>query len=363
MAKKVKELKLSDSVLLEGEAAEYTGEGAIEVNNSTHKISAKDATDDAKGVVTSGANVAISGGALAVNLDKAATAAGKTIPEMTIGEIFAALGATTEPLPTSGFRVNGTDYTTFADAVAALRNEATATLELFEDVAISASETYPSGSANTAGLVFCNRSKTDVRNYTVNGHGHKITLSTFAADGILVAGYAADMPKSNLNVAFRNFEVVCSDANVFRAFQCSNATVSFENVTANSKKKNIIGINGAVITIDGATLTYDGGWEPIGLDNGTGTDGASCTFNSGSVTGLPSDKAFANVENGHGTVSQLVVTGGQFDTLPTMSSDAGAAIEISGGRFKVAVTQNLCAAGYVPHDYDDGEYRYGVIAG
>lgn len=339
MAKQVKNLKLSDTVLTTGdEGIEYTGEGAVEVNNTTHEI--------------------------AVNLDKAATAAGKTILEMTIGEIFAALGATTEPLPTSGFRVNGTDFATFAEAKAALRDSTGgATLDIFEDVAISASENYPSGSANTAGLVFCNHSRTDAKTYIVNGHGHKITLSTFAADGILVAGYAADQAKDLLTVTFNDLDVECSDANVFRAFQVTNATANFVNVTMNSKKKNIIGINGAVVTIDGATLTYDGGWEPIGIDNGTGADVASCTFNSGSVMGLPSDKPFANVENGHGTESKLVVTGGQFDTLPNLSSDAGAAVEISGGRFKVAVTQNLCAEGYVPHDYDDGEFRYGVIAG
>ena len=221
--------------------------------------------------------------------------------------------------------VNGVQYATLEDAIAAAKDGQT--VVLLNDVVLDGKNVD-----NNSGIL------TITKDIILDGNKHKITATGVVANADTAAGPSMINIQGDANVTVKNLTIdgegtdsdVATDntkhgLNVYG----SGTAVTVENVTIKNGNGYAIVANGSTATINGLT-TENNGWGGINVDSKSAA--AALTINDATIN----EENSVKIENGNsGSNANPVVeiTDGTFQYITTGAEIAAPNLTISGGKF------------------------------
>ena len=241
--------------------------------------------------------------------------------------------------------VNGTQYKTLEEAIAAAPSGAT--VKLLAD--IDYSETYTVRNARDDGNAHC----VDLKNLTLDLNGKTISAINgtvvFGGNGATIKNGTFALVPKDTDGSYKDGSYALFVDNVACGYPTS-ATVDVEDVVCNGA----VNVSGATTELTNVTAST----TPTKFYTVWAENGAKVTINSGTYTDAQT-KGKGNLGVGSSdTESVINVEGGTFSaTVRNVYKNTPAgAVKIAGGSFSKPVLEQYCADGYIPEDNGDGTY-------
>ena len=278
--------------------------------------------------------------------------------------------------------IDGTYYTTLADALAAAQTGDTITLleDVNESVTISGNVTITLdlngkkvSSSEDDTVIVKNGATVTIKNGTLessarNRGGVYVNNATAILENSTFIGTNTEKAygiyaTNNANVTIKNCEAYANiNADSSWAIVLLNAKVTVESGTFTAEHS--ISSNGsydnADLVINGGTFAGQLYWPSNGTLTINGGEIEEIYAKSGSIKINNGTIGLLKVENvddgGYEAVSKVAISGGTFNSYEFTNFSTSGIIAISGGIFGIPVAEEYCSEGYTPVANNDGTY-------